>query len=137
MTIQEINNIISDVKEKSGLQNIQFTLNYSMFGNYVVFWLFQNEKHELYTTTVEDLFETENGGVISLEWLKNTLMGYANKLVSHDTSNNVSEVGWAQCNQCGWGTDVYKYEHGDTYTSGNSCPDCGVGIYKIDWDFYN
>lgn len=130
MTITDLDALISEVKEKSNILNIYFTITYSANGKYVEFYLDHDKNKHLHTMSLDDLCSTDN-----LEILKQTLLEHAKKLVSKATSNNVNEVGWAQCNQCGWGTDVYKY--GDNYTSGNSCPQCLVGTYNINWDHYN
>ena len=50
--------------------------------------------------------------------------------------NNTKDIGWIQCSQCGWGCEVHRseVEAGD-YVDRQSCPDCGLGPCKIDWDY--
>ena len=50
--------------------------------------------------------------------------------------NDISkdDLGWMQCTQCSWGTEVEGWEilSGD-YRDGQACQDCGLGPCRIDW----
>lgn len=52
--------------------------------------------------------------------------------------NDISkdDLGWIQCSQCGWGTEVEGWEvlAGD-YVDRQACQDCGLGPCDIDWDY--
>lgn len=45
-------------------------------------------------------------------------------------------MGWIQCTQCGWGSEVNRseVEAGD-YTDRQACDHCGIGPCRIDWDW--
>jgi hypothetical protein len=45
-------------------------------------------------------------------------------------------MGWIQCTQCGWGSEVSRseVEAGD-YTDRQACDHCGIGPCRIDWDW--
>lgn len=129
MTIQNFDKLISEIKTESGVESIYITLNYSEFGNYIDFNLKHGQNDFVYTMASKEFFNADNDS--TLELLKNLLLNYAKKLIQN-TNSNLNKVGWAQCNQCSWGTEVYKY--GDNYISGNSCPCCLVGIYNISFD---
>lgn len=52
-------------------------------------------------------------------------------------SAKAADTGWINCSECGWGCQIYRYEFeaGD-YHDGQMCPDCCVGICRIDWDIF-
>jgi hypothetical protein len=45
-------------------------------------------------------------------------------------------LGWIQCTQCGWGTEVSRQEvEADDYHDGQACPSCDLGPCRIDWSY--
>ena len=65
--------------------------------------------------------------------MKQTLPGGAMK---KQIEINKDDLGWMQCTQCSWGTEVegWEVEAGD-YHDGQACQDCGLGPCRIDWDY--
>ena len=46
-----------------------------------------------------------------------------------------NQQGWFQCTQCGHGHWVQRWEVeiGD-YVERTACPECGIGIMKVEWE---